>query len=96
MNKYKMFLDDIRMPPDASWIPARSTQEAIDIIEVLGVPYFISFDHDLGGVDTSMVFLKWLTVNHFEADIDYVIHSANPIGSKNIEAYMESWKKSKL
>jgi len=93
---YKMFLDDVRYPPDASWILAKNSEEAAEIVEILGVPKFISFDHDLGGNDTAMVFLKWLISNYHDRDFEYAIHSANPIGSKNIESYIESWKKSKL
>lgn len=47
---YKLFLDDIRMPPDHNgslWVIARSMDDAIWYIEHKGIPNFISFDHDL-------------------------------------------------
>lgn len=94
---YKMFLDDIRNSPDDTWVIVRSSREAIDYIQQNGLPDFISFDHDLGGDDTAMVFLYYLVNNICNSSDDppkYKIHSANPIGSKNIEAFMESWKKS--
>lgn len=51
-----------------------------------------------GGM-TSMDWLNWL---RDQTDLcqkfkpfDYIIHSANPTGAKNIEAFMNSWYKSK-
>jgi hypothetical protein len=93
---WKLFLDDLRYPTVGSdWIIARSTDEAKKLVELWGPPAFISFDHDLGGDDTSMVFLRWLSNEYYDAEIDYCIHSANPIGSANLVSVMESWKKSK-
>jgi hypothetical protein len=94
---YKMFLDDIRNPPDNTWIVARSSNEAVAYIEKHGLPYHISFDHDLGGDDTAMVLLYHLVNNIYTAadyPPEYTVHSANPIGSKNIVSFMESWKRS--
>ena len=80
------------------WIVVRSSVEAIQVVSELGFPSFISFDHDLGGEDTSMVFLRRL-VNEVwdgkESPPNYQIHSANPVGAENILAFMESWKKSR-
>lgn len=94
---YKLFIDDVRDPPSNGWIVVRSSAEALAYIEKNGWPGFISFDHDLGGEDTTMVFLKHL-VNHVwngnDLPPDYTVHSANPIGSKNIVSFMESWKRS--
>jgi hypothetical protein len=93
----KVFIDDIRTPPSNDWIVVRSSKEAIDWVNANGMPDIISFDHDLGGDDTSMVFLKQLFEIAFEKGYNppkYFIHSANPIGSKNIQSFMESWKKS--
>lgn len=45
---YKLFLDDIRNPPDGSWVVARSMAAAVTYIQAYGFPRFISFDHDLG------------------------------------------------
>lgn len=43
----KLFLDDIRKPPDSSWIVVRSYDAFVAHIEEFGVPDVISFDHDL-------------------------------------------------
>ncbi len=45
---YKLFLDDERPVPSPDWVLARSVAEAIEIIESHGLPYAISFDHDMG------------------------------------------------
>ena len=48
----KLWIDDIRVPPDECWHWAKSSKEALD---VLGCDVCeISFDHDLGGDDTAM------------------------------------------
>lgn len=94
---YRMFIDDIRDPPPGDWIVVRSTDEALAYVETNGMPAFISFDHDLGGDDTSMVFLRKLVNNLWNGNDDppdYTVHSANPVGKLNIISFMDSWKKS--
>jgi hypothetical protein len=94
---YRLFLDDVRNPPDKDWVVCRSTQEAIEIIIQKGMPDFMSLDHDLGGDDTTMVFLKRLVNEVWDGKSNppnYQVHSANPIGTQNIISYMESWIKS--
>ena len=52
---YHLFLDDVRMPGDASWVRlpsarydiVRSYDEFVEFIQERGVPEFVSFDHDL-------------------------------------------------
>lgn len=94
---YKMFIDDVRKPPQGEWVVVRSSNEALTYIQNNGMPAFISFDHDLGGDDTTIVFLRKLVDvvwNGNDAPPAYEVHSANPVGSKNIIAFMESWKRS--
>jgi hypothetical protein len=53
--KYKLFLDDMRIPgevnwvelPKGIWIIARSLEDFISCIENLGLPEFVSYDCDL-------------------------------------------------
>ena len=92
---YKMFIDDARNPVDNTFIVCRTSDEAIEYITQHGWPCFMSLDHDLGGDDTVMCFLhKLYKIRNNENIPDYVVHSANPIGTKNIIAFLESWKKS--
>jgi CheY-like chemotaxis protein len=52
----------------------------------------LMLDHDLGGKifvsskdeDTGANFLRWFVANKFK-DCDIIIHSHNPVGSKNME-----------
>lgn len=46
--RYKLYLDDLRYPdlhPD--WRIARNYHDAVWMVTNYGMPYFISFDHDL-------------------------------------------------
>ena len=96
---YNLFLDDERTPDynlSPQWVICRSTEEAKIYVQDNGMPNFIAFDHDLGGDDTAMVFLKWLVNEYWEEGSfipDYSVHSSNPDGRKNIIAFMETWWK---
>lgn len=90
----KLWIDDLREPPDATWHWSKSSADALlclkhfasDITEV-------SFDHDLGGEDTVMPFVREIEARAFRGrgdPFDWRVHSANPVGRKNIEAAMQS------
>lgn len=95
---YKLFIDDERYPSGNidEWVITRSSEETIRIVSEKGMPNFISFDHDLGGEDTSIQFIKWLENKlldeelKFPVDFDFYVHSQNPIGAKNIRLWMVS------
>lgn len=92
---YKLFIDDERYPTTPDWMVARTSYDAIWMVENYGMPTEIAFDHDLGGEDTTMVFLKWLEQKlmeefvAFPINFKYSIHSQNPIGAKKVKLYME-------
>lgn len=97
---YKLFIDDIRYPTKEEYIIARSSKEALSFISIKGCPEFISFDHDLGGEDTSMIFLHRLIEMDIEQDykfipdgFSYQIHSANPVGRDNIKGLLDGYLK---
>jgi hypothetical protein len=60
------------------------------------MPVEIAFDHDLGGDDTTMRFLNWLTEQlldghvQFPGNFQYTIHSQNSVGARNIANRMNS------
>ncbi len=108
MKKTTLYLDDIRELPNDSWILVRSYDEALEYVKTNGIPNFISFDHDLG-VDkydnllpTGYDFVKWLVdmdmdnIYKFPEDFDFYVHSANPVGKKNIETYLNNYFKNKI
>lgn len=58
-ENYALFLDDVRFPGEVSWVSyperlnetpwliARNYTDFCNLIKDIGVPYFVSFDHDL-------------------------------------------------
>lgn len=85
----------------------RSVEDAINYCLENGVPDFISFDHDLGQYElegslynraSGLDFAKWL-VNHdletggkfLPEGFDFTVHSANPVGARNIESYLSQY-----
>ena len=102
---YILFIDDERtvdMVDQSGWpsnLPvkvARTSSEAIQIVQEEGLPAFCAFDHDLGGDDTTMRFLHFLSgVVENQNDLpDFAVHSANPVGSDNIRSFMTSLRRS--
>lgn len=95
---YTLFIDDERHPtPDLINVRvARTCEEAMELIQSLGAPTCISFDHDLGCDEHGNVrhnahlFLRWLVEEHLDGKVDLnlvehiIVHSNNPAGAKNI------------
>lgn len=88
----KLWIDDLREDPDTKWAGisepqgwkwARSSDEAIlHLLAHASSPIEeVSFDHDLGGEDTTRSVLLWMIENDVWPDHIYV-HSANPVGRK--------------
>lgn len=103
MAQTKLYLDDLRTPTASDFIIVRSSNEAISYVQENGCPEFISFDHDLGGDDTAMNFVKWLVNNDLDNDgktipsnFTFQVHSANPVGAQNILAYLTSYLSQKM
>jgi len=107
MTNKRLYIDDIRNPKtDNEWIVLRTSEEAINFVKKNGIPHEVSLDHDLGGDDTIMIFLKWLVEYDMDndgkiipLDFKWIVHSANPVGTKNIDGlligYMDFKAKSK-
>ena len=96
--EYNMFIDDERYPPmDGSvWVIVRTSQQAIDWITSNGYPSFISFDHDLGGDDTSMRLVNWIIDDCLNMGMNipfkWYVHSQNPIGRDNINGKLTAFQ----
>ena len=90
---YRLWLDDVRPIPDpnSDWVHAWSPQEFMETITHMGLPYYISFDHDLGGDQTGMQCAHWLINNDYSIP-EYDVHSQNPVGTKNIWGLLENYK----
>lgn len=52
MMMYKLYLDDLRNLPDldSDWRLARNYHDAVWYVKNYGLPYHVSFDHDLADV----------------------------------------------
>lgn len=91
-------LDDPSTPnrhTPEGWLGAQSSIEAIALVQIHGLPKFMDLDHDLGGEDTAMVFLKWLTTTFPDGPVPgWIIHSQNGVGVRNINSYLDSWSRS--
>ncbi len=94
---WRLFIDDERFPVrEDDWFIARDYQEACWEVGQMGIPIYISFDHDLGDGPTGAAFVDWL-IEHmldeglkFPKDFNYFVHSQNPIGAANICAKMDA------
>lgn len=96
----KLFIDDLRSPPDQSWAVARSSEQAIRAMQSFGCPRMISFDHDLGGDDTAMKVVHWMVEKDLDCggwfipqNFDFLIHSANPVGVQNLFGLLNGYLK---
>lgn len=94
----KLWIDDVRTPPDETWTWAKTAYEAIGIIIAHQIDE-ISFDHDLGKPYQDIQELTGYDIAKTIEDLVYLksipplkwsIHSANPVGWKSIEAAMKS------
>lgn len=102
---WSLYLDDERnpktTPATGEWVVCRTVADAITEIELRSsFPSYISFDHDLGdNCPTGFDFAKWLVEQElsgtyqFSQNFHFNVHSANPVGKKNIEGYLEGYFK---
>lgn len=98
---YKLWIDNKRSPDftllssNKDWKIARSSKEAITIVEGGGAPYFISLAYHLDGSDTSMEFLKWFAKRYSSGKIklpenfDYYVHQRNGLAISKIYSFVE-------
>ncbi len=96
MRRKFLYIDDIRNPEGIFDI-ARTSNEAIEYMKTNGCPSYISWDHDLGGSDTSMVVVNWMIETDLDnngfipCDFSFFVHSANPVGAANIESKLNNY-----
>lgn len=114
---WNLFIDDERNLSDVTWAPQQVREKylnenwviARNMVQVAGaisrrrcMPWFISFDHDLGKFrNTGHDIAKWLVemdmveLYRFPKDFDYYVHSQNPIGKANIEGLLNGYFKAR-
>ena len=95
----KLWIDDMRQPPDDNWIWATSVNEAIPAIyhyerNILDDTILIDLDHDAGdkvsfGGDYIEI-LNWLERQDIvDTGYSFHIHSMNPVGVQNMRAIIQ-------
>jgi len=88
----KIWIDDERPAPDDSWLVAKTSREALYLLRsvyatMVGlsdwahITYLeeVSFDHDLGGEDTTRPVMLWMAEYGIWPK-RVVVHTANPVG----------------
>lgn len=85
----KLWIDDVRPAPDG-WLWAKTSSEALFYFALSSIfnnmmeddsstIREISFDHDLGGDDTTRPVVNWLVENDCFPAVCHV-HTSNPVG----------------
>ena len=99
MRKFYIYLDDLRYIPWGYDQQLKDYDSFVEYMKSLGsfvASCHISFDHDLGegknGYDCAKWLINWCIENDYHAPT-YEIHSANPVGRKNIESVFETYEK---
>lgn len=97
---YNIFLDDERFPSDSDhkdYQIVRNYKDFCELINNLGLPDFISFDHDLGemksGYDCAVYLVTYCFEKKTSPTFQFFVHSQNPIGKLNIESLLNNLKK---
>ena len=87
----RLWLDDVRPMPKGYDMHVKTVEEAQELLETYEITA-ISFDHDLGVEKTGYDLAKWIEAMAHSAGLpplEWAVHSANPVGVKNIEAAMK-------
>lgn len=94
-KQMKIWLDDVRPPPDESW---RWLKTAIEIILVFAKDYDLieemSLDHDLYDGHTGYYVVEWIETKVAEGEITHLpkthVHSMNPVGAERMRMCLKS------
>jgi hypothetical protein len=91
----KIWLDDIRDPPDSNWTVFRKVTD--DLVELFFSAEEVSLDHDLGDdTETGYDFLRRVEshMSNNRCKLPTIhIHSMNPVGRDNMLKAIRSLKR---
>ncbi len=100
MRKVKMWVDDVRLPPEGFDVWCLTAEHATKFLDKhWSRVEVLSLDHDLGdeSYGTGYDVIKWMEekvyVHSWEPTMDIHVHSDNGPGIKNIRAGIESIKR---
>lgn len=99
----RRFLGLPTAPDVEPWVIVRSYEAAIATITARGLPDYASFDNDLGAdadgqpLPTGYDVAKWIGEYVLDHDADltgftWYVHSQNPVGARQIDAYLTNLK----
>jgi hypothetical protein len=99
MTRSILLIDDLRdflvLDTDAEITIARNSQQALDILAQQNDWDELWLDHDLGGDDTIMVVVDYLSEKAFldePVNVDMVfIHTSNPVGRKQMKLTLDRY-----
>lgn len=94
----KLYIDDLRNPPDSTWVVARTFDDAKKkLLEAYPTITAIAFDHDLGdaddrknGYELMCVFETLVKSNKIDHPVYLYIHTSNPSGFKKMQLASDS------
>lgn len=96
--RWKLFIDDERYPPDASFILCRNVFDARQLIWRFGIPHHIAFDFFLRGHETALDIIEFLHAEicwsgegySLPEDFTYSVHSDSSEGGAQIHKAMKA------
>jgi hypothetical protein len=94
----KLWVDDLRLPPNNTWDVAKTYQEAIDKLSSK-LYYAVSLDHDLGDFSgererTGYDILMWIVQRKMDGQPvphSYNVHSANPVAQQRMNGVIQRY-----
>ena len=97
----KIWVDDIRTPPDDSWIWCKTSDHVLSVLRLVRRWFnnpieVMSLDHDLGispytdKEDTTRPIVLWMCENEFWP-VEVRVHSANPTGIEWLESMINRY-----
>jgi len=91
----KIWVDDLRTPPDETWTWCKKSFDAIMLLANAMIDNQtvdkMSLDHDLGGDDTTRKIVLWCAYNNWWP-VEVTVHSANPVGVEYLEGVINRYK----
>jgi len=85
----KLWIDDIRPAPEG-WVQAYTSDQAISMLAENTFDE-VSFDHDLGGDDTSRRVILWICENDIPWPPVVRVHSMNNVGREWLEGMVKRY-----
>lgn len=103
---YHLFLDDVRMPGEVTWVElpsakyviVRNYEEFTTVVRQRGLPAHISFDNDLGpdqpeGKDCAKWLVEELLDGSLQGTFTFTVHSKNNQAGPWIDKFLKNYFK---